>query len=342
MFIVPIIGVLALIVAVIAFTVMVTTQKQMRTAKVEKGKLYGYNSHERNLIDRRDNSFMTATIALVAGVILGLVAMVTIVPTNHVGVEVLFGKPTERTFDEGLNFKNPFASVHDIIGLQQESTYSNEVQEGEKERPDAIRARTADNAEVDVDATVLWFLNLEGTAPIEIYREYKYLDQIQNRLLRPVSRDVLRDCIAAVPFEEAGTSERAAIALCARDGIATSVSPFIIVRDVQIREVDLLSDQIRAGIERKLAAEQAAQEAEFRRQQAEIDAETARIAAEGVANAEIERARGTKRANELISESLTDQLVEYYSWKFASESDGTIYFMEADTSVQPVIPVPIP
>lgn len=121
--------------------------------------------------------------------------------------------------------------------------------------------------------------------------------------------------------------------------IAAAVEPYVVIRAVQIREVDLLSDQIRSGIERKLAAEQAAQEAEFRRQQAEIDAETARIAAEGVAKAEIERARGIAEANRLVNESLTPTLLAYRKYEFLSQVGNTTWVIEGDSPVEPVLVV---
>lgn len=278
-----------------------------------------------------------AAVAGAAAVGLAIASLVTIVPANHAGVEVLFGKPT-RVFGEGLNLKNPLASVVEMPGLQQESTYSNTVDEGERGGPDAVVAQTTDNLDVDVDASVLWSLNLEGTAPIDTYREYRTIAQVRAVLLRPVSRDAIRVCLARFNFEEARTVGREQIGDCSVQAISEAVFPYVIVRDVQIREMSASPD-VMAAIDRKAAAEQAAREAEFRRDQAAIDAETARIAAEGVANAEIERAKGIAEANRLVDESLTPTLLEYRKVEFLSQSNNTVWVLGGNESPELVIPV---
>ena len=193
---------------------------------------------------------------------------------------------------------------------------------------------------MDVDASVLWALDLTGDRPIEAYRQYRTLERIRLDLLRPVSRDVIRDCIAAVAFEEARTSQREAIGECARTGITTRVDEFgvgVTIRAVQIRSMSARSEELQAGIDRKLVAEQAAREAEFRKDQAEIDAETARIAAEGVANAEIERARGIAEANRLVGESLTPSLLAYRQVELLAQSGNATWVI--DGSVAPVLDI---
>ncbi len=282
-----------------------------------------------------------SAVALVAGVIVLATGLFTVVQANHAGVEVFFGKPT-RAFQEGFHLKNPLASVSQIPGLQQESTYSNTVGEGERGGPDAVEAITADNAVVDVEASVLWALDLTADSAIAAYRQYRTLDRIRLDLLRPVSRDVIRDCIAAVAFEEARTSQREAIGDCARVGITTRVDEFgvgVAIRAVQIRSMSARSAELQSGIDRKLVAEQAAREAEFRKDQAEIDAETAQIAAEGVANAEIERAKGIAEANRLVDQSLTPSLLRYRQYEFLTSTGNTVWVLEGDNEPELVIPM---
>ena len=326
------IAILAIVFALLGIVLLVAWSRTKNRAKKETD-----SYRQRTLEGNAAFIAIFAAVAATAAVGLAIASLVTIIPANHAGVEVLFGKPT-RVFGEGLNFKNPLASVADIPGLQQESTYSNTVDEGERGGPDAVVAQTTDNLDVDVDASVLWSLSLEGNAPIDTYREYRTIEQIRAVLLRPVSRDAIRVCIARFNFEEARTIGREQIGDCSAKAIADAVFPFVIVRDVQIREMSA-SPEVMAAIDRKAAAEQAAREAEFRRDQAAIDAETARIAAEGVANAEIERARGIAEANRLVNESLTPTLLEYRKVEFLSQSNNTVWVLSGDDSPELVIPV---
>ena len=283
---------------------------------------------------------IATTIGVVITLVLGFISTITLIDANTAGVEVLFGKP-RATHTEGLHFKHPLASVTQVPGLQQETTYSNTVGEGDKDGPDAIEAITADNAVVDVDASILWSLDLQGQAPIFIYREYRELSQVRQRLIRPVTRNIIRNCIARYAFEEARTSDREAISNCSRAGIIAEVANFgVIVRDVQIRNMSARSADLQAGIDRKLQAEQAAREAEFRRDQAAIDAETARIHAEGVANAEIERAKGIAEANRLVDESLTPTLLSYRGLEFLSNAGNTTWII-GDRVTIPELVIPV-
>lgn len=329
------IAILAVVAAIIGVVLLVTWFRTKQRAKRETD---GYRQRD---LEGMANLYGIATaVAGIAAGGLAIFSLVAIIPANHAGVEVLFGKPT-RVLGEGLNIKNPLAGVVEIPGLQQESTYSNTVDEGERGGPDAVVAQTTDNLDVDVDASVLWSLNLEGATPIDTYREYRNIEQVRAVLLRPVSRDAIRVCIARFNFEEARTIGREQIGDCSAKAISDTVFPFVIVRDVQIREMSA-SPEVMAAIDRKAAAEQAAREAEFRRDQAAIDAETARIAAEGVANAEIERARGIAEANRLVNESLTATLLEYRKVEFLSQSNNTVWVLGGDDSPELVIPMDTP
>ncbi|MDE0169166.1 MAG: SPFH domain-containing protein [bacterium] len=326
------IAILAIVLAVVGVVLLTIWLRTRKRASKETD-----SYRQRDLAGTAVFIGVIAAVAGTAAVGLAIASLVTIIPANHAGVEVLFGKPT-RVFGEGLNIKNPLASVVEMPGLQQESTYSNTVNEGERGGPDAVVAQTTDNLDVDVDASVLWSLNLEGTGPVDTYREYRTIEQVRAVLLRPISRDAIRVCIARFNFEEARTIGREQIGDCSAQAIAAAVFPFVIVRDVQIREMSA-SPEVMAAIDRKAAAEQAAREAEFRRDQAAIDAETARIAAEGVANAEIERARGIAEANRLVDESLTPTLLEYRKVEFLSQSNNTVWVLGSDDSPELVIPV---
>lgn len=325
-------AILAVILAVVGAVLLITW---LQTRKRASRQTDSYR--QRDLAGAAVFIGAVAAVAIAAAVGLSIASLIAIVPANHAGVEVLFGKPT-RVFGEGLNFKNPLARVVEIPGLQQESTYSNTVGEGERGGPDAVVAQTTDNLDVDVDASVLWSLNLEGTAPIGTYREYRTIEQVRAVLLRPVSRDAIRVCLARFNFEEARTIGREQIGDCSAQAIADTVFPFVIVRDVQIRDMSA-SPEVMAAVDRKAAAEQAAREAEFRRDQAAIDAETARIAAEGVANAEIERARGIAEANRLVNESLTPTLLEYRKVEFLSQGNNTVWVLGDNDSPELVIPI---
>lgn len=266
-------------------------------------------------------------------------SMIFSVPNNHIGIENQWGRII-GIHSEGLRLKSPFSNIITIPGTQQESTYSAVPQEGEENRQDAVEAVTKDNALVDVDMTILWSLDLDlGRS---IYREYRNLDNVRSRLLRPTARKVVRDCVTEHAFEEARTSERATIASCAENGLINETSSKgVIIRAVQIRNMSAKSAELQASIDRKLAAEQSAREAEFLRDKAEVDAETERVKAKGEADAQIERAKGEAESNKLIDESLTPNiLANRYIEALKEASQLNVFSGSSDAGdVTPVLPI---
>ena len=287
--------------------------------------------------DIRMHRYISPVIALLAILFL-MLSMIFSVPNNHIGIENQWGKVI-ATHSEGLRLKSPFSNIINLPGTQQESTYSKVPQEGEKNRQDAIEAVTRDNAIVDIDMSVLWSLdlNLGGS----IYREYRSIDNIRTRLLRPTSRKVVRDCVAQHAFEEARTSERAAIAECAESGLRDETAKKgIIIRAVQVRNMSARSAELQASIDRKLASEQAARQAEFEKDKATVEAETAKVKATGEAEAQIERARGEAESNKLIDESLTPSILSNRYIEAMKEANQlNIFSGDSQGNVQPVLPI---
>jgi regulator of protease activity HflC (stomatin/prohibitin superfamily) len=100
------------------------------------------------------------------------------------------------------------------------------------------------------------------------------------------------------------------------------------VDGVQLREI-AATPELQASIEAKLQAEQDAQRAQFRQDQARIDAETRVI----TAGAEAE-------ANQLVAESLTPDLLQLRIVE--ALSDKAIVYLLGDGGPTPVIPLPTP
>lgn len=113
--------------------------------------------------------------ALVAAGALVITAFmcVTQVPPRSVGVATSFGKPV-HSYENGLHFKAPWWSVHDMDGTIQNDIYNGDNQ---------IDVRLANNAKAKVDASVQWQLRIEGAE--EAFMSYKDADisKIQSNVI---------------------------------------------------------------------------------------------------------------------------------------------------------------
>jgi regulator of protease activity HflC (stomatin/prohibitin superfamily) len=264
-------------------------------------------------------------VALVAGPVLALSSTVTIVSPGEVAIPVLFGTAQEP-LTEGFHVRNPFASVRGLSVRTQESTYSDVIGEGEQaDRADAITAVSLENASVRVEITILW--HLVGSEASNVYRSLgtSYRDVI----VRPVSRSAVRDCIAQFRFELARTTQRPDVERCIEKSLTDDFERRgLAVDGVQLRDI-AATPELQASIEAKLQAEQDAQRARFRQDQARIDAEIKIIAA----TAEAE-------ANRLVAESLTPDLLQLRVVE-ALGDNAVVYLLNSQGPI-PVIPLPTP
>ena len=264
-------------------------------------------------------------VGIVVAPILVLASTVTIVAPGEVAVPVLFGS-AQPPLEEGFHLRNPFASVRALSVRTQESTYSDTLGEGEQaDRADAITAVSLENASVRVEITILW--HLVGSEASKVYRALGtgYRDVI----VRPVSRSAVRDCISKYRFELARTSQRPDVERCIEESLTGEFVPRgLAVDGIQLRDI-AATPELQASIEAKLQAEQDAQRAQFRQDQARIDAETKVI----TAGAEAE-------ANRLVAESLTADLLQLRIVE--ALSDKAIVYLLGSGSPTPVIPLPTP
>ncbi|MEX1126561.1 MAG: prohibitin family protein, partial [Acidimicrobiia bacterium] len=175
------------------------------------------------------------------------------------------------------------------------------------------------------EITILW--HLVGSEASKVYRALGtgYRDVI----VRPVSRSAVRDCISKYRFELARTSQRPDVERCIEESLTGEFEPRgLAVDGVQLRDI-AATPELQASIEAKLQAEQDAQRAQFRQDQARIDAETRVI----TAGAEAE-------ANQLVAESLTPDLLQLRIVE--ALSDKAIVYLLGSEGPTPVIPLPTP
>lgn len=142
------------------------------------------------------------------------------------------------------------------------------------------------------------------------YRYYPKQDRIgylhdeigenyHEKIIIPYIRSAAREVIGKYSSEELYSSKREAIQLEIFSRTKESLDKnYLILDAVLIREVKL-PPKLKAAIERKLEQEQASLEYEFKLERARKEAERQRIEAEGKA-----------RANEIISNSLTDKILK--------------------------------
>ena len=234
--------------------------------------------------------------ALAVGTVLFIGSMFVIVPVGHVGVKELFGKVDEDALMAGPHLINPLKSVRNIDVRTRNYTMSLVSEEGGRKGDDSISVITLDQLQVRLDVTILYAL--EPARCPEIYRTIG-LD-VDEKIVRSGIRTALRDSAAAYSASDLYTTKRAAFV----DQVDKTLRDSLDDRGIRLEQVLLrnvtLPDQITKAINDKLAADQEAQKMASVLLKEKQEAERKRIEAEGQA-----------RSQQIVSQSLTPQILEY-------------------------------
>lgn len=136
----------------------------------------------------------SAVFAAFAGIVL-LLGSFTVVGTRQVGIETSFGKPTGRTFGNGIHFKAPWAKVTEM-----DAAIQNDVYQGEHR----IAVRLGNNSTAAADVNIRW--NINQDAADELFQQYKTFDNVRSNLIERNLRTALNEAFTkfdplAVPKE---------------------------------------------------------------------------------------------------------------------------------------------
>ena len=239
---------------------------------------------------------MIQYLAWAAGAGLFLFSMAVVVPPGNAAVVVIFGRVKDDALPSGLHFINPFCEVIPMEIKTRNYTMSNVADEGQRKGDDSIAVISSDGLTLKLDATVFYSLRPDRVS--EIYR--KIGTDVEERIVRSEIRAALRDTAAGLSATELYTSKRMAF----MDQVTKSLRVSLESRGLNLEQVLLrnviLPDQITKAINEKIAADQEAQRMVFVLNKEKQEAERKRIEAEGQA-----------KAQQIVSASLTPQILEY-------------------------------
>jgi regulator of protease activity HflC (stomatin/prohibitin superfamily) len=232
-------------------------------------------------------------------------------------------------------------------------TMSSVALEGQVQGDDSIRARTKDGQEVILDASVIYQIDPAKVVQLHIV----WQDRYENGIVRPEVRGIIRDAVSQYGVEEVVSSKRGEMVQIIEDVLAESLAKNnLLLLDFVLRDIHF-SEEYAAAVEQKQIAEQQAQqaffvveqrkqEAEQARQVAQGSADAAVIAARGAAEARLIQAEAEAEANQLLSQSLTPELVQYqYILRLAPGVEtifipsGNQFILPLPGSAQPAEPV---
>ncbi len=252
-----------------------------------------------------------AGVGLVGSVFLAsLNAGLVLVQPNEVGVvfrQTASGDAALREpLQPGLKWVVPFVDqviIYDVGQQNVDMVGSIEAAQARGARP-AVRAITKDGQQINMDVTVIF--RVDATKINQVHRNWRntYVDGF----IVPQARSEVRNAVSRYGAEEIYSGGRATL----EDQITDALRPILeregfLLTDVLIRDISF-SEQFTEAIEQKQIAEQEAQRAAFRVQQAQQEAEQARVEAQGRADAAVIAAQGDAEATVIRAQAQAEAL----------------------------------
>lgn len=248
-----------------------------------------------------------------------------IVNSGEIGIKITTGKYDETPLEPGFHLYIPIfqkiikedikVRIINYKALEDVGLGNND---GIKVNP-AINVLDSRGLPVSIELTVQYKLQ-QAKAPQTIATWGK---SWEDKIINPVVRDVVRTVIGSHTAEDL-PAKRNELALLIEKGIADKVNSLedqpVALSSIQLREI-VLPDKIKEQIERVQIANQEAQRAKYEVERAKQesekkaalaigDAESKKIQAQGTADAIFIEAQAQAKANQIISQSLTKELLQ--------------------------------
>ena len=238
-------------------------------------------------------TLVTAVILLFVGLVMSL--SVIIVPAGNIGVITAFGKVDPETLPPGLHFRVPFVNQNHLINTR--------VQPHEFKEIDA-----ASSEYQQVKLTGIMNYHVDGQFAADLYQRVG--DDFAAKILDPAFNDYIKTVVPQYAVGEI-LAKRDEIRQKAKADLQANLSQYhVIVDDIYLANI-AFSDAYSAAIEAKQVAQQQVETEKQILAQRQIQAQQAVVAAKGQADANVETATGQSKANDLLTKSLTPELIQY-------------------------------
>ena len=326
-----VIGLLFILAAVIFFAVSRIYAKKSATANQDQDTL--------DYIKRRSSDAqyyrqwasalkIGSPVALVFGLMFTIFPCVQVVDANTVGIPVSYGSIQEPV-SSGFHLMAPWVDVRTFSLRMQETSMLRALDEGDKTKDDSIEVRGSDGYLMNVDVTVRYFI--VGESANTLFKLVGSEDGVRDRLVRPEVRESVRSWFAKYTSEEGYTSEREAI----RQNITTDLTARLAKYNLRLDSVAIRNvapdATLAQAISDRAAARERALQATIEQDRLTTEAETRRKVAETDAKAKVIAAQGEADANEIITKSITSDLLTLK--QIEALRDANTVYIEPGTSV---------
>ena len=261
--------------------------------------------------------------AKVVGVIIGLVvvgaAAWAVLAGTYVGqgergvVYTMSDGVQEETLDPGFHFVSPFAKVKDYPIAQQQLVLSNnaaDFNEDELEKDTHVDA-PADGGMVKMNMSINY--NFMPDRITDLYEKFNGMDgdQLVESRIKNSILAYIKEVTPQFSVMDIYSDKRAEVGQAITDYLNSKLNDEYGIQIASASIIDVqLDEELQAKVQAKEQAKQDAEKAELDKQTAIAQGEAAKAKAEADAQVTITNAQAEAEANRLISESITQELID--------------------------------
>jgi len=177
---------------------------------------------------------------------------------------------------------------------------------------ESITFNTAEGLTVSGDISLSYQLQFEKVPAFYVKFRTDEISTFTHGFLRNIARDAFNEVGATYKVEDVYGSKKEELLKIVRDRINAQVNQYgVTVQQFGFIGALRIPSGVTDALNNKIKATQDAIRVENELRQSEAEAKKVVAAAQGQANAQIERARGEAEANNLLSKSITAELIEW-------------------------------
>ena len=212
----------------------------------------------------------------------------------------------------GMVWYNPVStSVIEYPCFVQTAVWTQNQNEGAP-MDESITFNTAEGLTVSGDISLSYQLQFEKVPAFYVKFRTDEISTFTHGFLRNIARDAFNEVGATYKVEDVYGSKKEELLKIVRDRINAQVNQYgVTVQQFGFIGALRIPSGVTDALNNKIKATQDAIRVENELRQSEAEAKKVVAAAQGQANAQIERARGEAEANNLLSKSITAELIEW-------------------------------
>jgi len=133
----------------------------------------------------------------------------------------------------GLYFVLPVVNSFSVLATSQQNLFMGaDAHEGDRPVPDDITFKTKDGNNVYIDVNVMWRIDSQK-AGFVVTHVGQSVDEVKERVVRPLSRSIVRDVFNEITSEEYyQVTVKNRVAAQAKDQLAAALAPFGVIVDM--------------------------------------------------------------------------------------------------------------